>query len=125
MEEQEEQEHTKKSCKLSSFFYSLNMFGKSNLTHWTTDVMFSGQPFAILTMFFLLWQERGSILHLKCLKNINKCLNFSHKKTLSTLSEIPPTTCLIHFFERETLLLQISDMGNKTLSVLAHKFLLP
>ena len=53
----------KKIMHALQFFYSLNIFGKSNLTHWTTDVMFSGQPFAIFTMFFLLWQERGSILH--------------------------------------------------------------
>ena len=33
------------------FFHSLNIFGKSNLTHLTTDVMFSGQRFAILAMF--------------------------------------------------------------------------
>ena len=32
---------------------SLRTFGKSNLTHLTTNVMFSGQRFAILAMFFL------------------------------------------------------------------------
>jgi hypothetical protein len=32
--------------------YSLSFFGKSNLTHLTTDVIFSGQRFAILAMFF-------------------------------------------------------------------------
>ena len=31
--------------------YFLSTFGKSNLTHLTTDVMFSGQHFAILAMF--------------------------------------------------------------------------
>ena len=30
----------------------LRTFWKSNLTHFTTDVMFSGQRFAILAMFF-------------------------------------------------------------------------
>ena len=34
------------------FFYFLSTFGKSNLTHLTTDVMFSGQPFAMVAMFF-------------------------------------------------------------------------
>ena len=29
----------------------LSFFGKSNSTHLTTDVMFSGQRFAILAMF--------------------------------------------------------------------------
>ena len=29
------------------------IFGKSNLTHLTTDVMFSGQRFAIIAMFFI------------------------------------------------------------------------
>ena len=33
------------------FLFSLGNFGKSNLTHLTTDVMFSGQQFAILAMF--------------------------------------------------------------------------
>ena len=33
--------------------YFLNFFGKSNLTHLTTELMFSGQRFAILTMFWL------------------------------------------------------------------------
>ena len=32
-------------------FYFLITFGKSNLIHLTTDVMFSGQGFAILAMF--------------------------------------------------------------------------
>jgi hypothetical protein len=32
-------------------FYFLITFGKSNLTHLTTDVMFSGQRFAIFAMF--------------------------------------------------------------------------
>ena len=38
----------------SSHFFklSLNIFGKSNLRHLTTDVMFSGQRFAFLAMFF-------------------------------------------------------------------------
>ena len=31
---------------------SLSNFGKSNFTHLTTNVMFSGQRFAILAMFF-------------------------------------------------------------------------
>ena len=31
--------------------YFLSTFGKSNLTHLKTDVMFSGQRFAILAMF--------------------------------------------------------------------------
>ena len=35
--------------KKSSFF--LSTFGKSNLTHLTTNVMFSGQRFAILAMW--------------------------------------------------------------------------
>ena len=30
----------------------LSIFGKSNLTHLTTGVMFSGQRFAIFAMFF-------------------------------------------------------------------------
>ena len=36
--------------KISSFF---STFWKSNLTHMTTDVIFSGQRFAILAMFLL------------------------------------------------------------------------
>ena len=31
--------------------FFLSIFGKSNLTHLTTDVMFSGQRFAIIAMF--------------------------------------------------------------------------
>ena len=42
--------HTK-SHNLSFFFYFFIFFGKSNLTHLTADVMFSGQRFAILAMF--------------------------------------------------------------------------
>ena len=34
---------------ITSFF---SIFEKSILTHWTTDMMFSGQRFAILAMFF-------------------------------------------------------------------------
>ena len=30
---------------------SLSTFGKSDLTHLTTNVIFSGQPFAIIAMF--------------------------------------------------------------------------
>ena len=33
------------------FIYFPSFFGKSNLTHFTTNVMFSGQHFAILAMF--------------------------------------------------------------------------
>ena len=33
------------------FFYFLIFFEKCNLTHLTTDVMFSGQRFAILAMY--------------------------------------------------------------------------
>ena len=33
--------------------YFLSAFGRSNLTYLTTDVMFSGQRFAILDVFFL------------------------------------------------------------------------
>ena len=33
------------------FFYFLSTFRKCNLTHLTTDVMFSGQSFVILAMF--------------------------------------------------------------------------
>ena len=36
---------------VTSFLNFLSIFGKSNLTHMTIDVMFSGQRFAILTMF--------------------------------------------------------------------------
>ena len=36
----------------------LSIFGKSNLTHLTTDVTFSGQRFAILAMFVI---EIGTI----------------------------------------------------------------
>ena len=38
--------------KKNLFFYFLCTFGKSNLKHLTTNVIFSGQRFAILTMFF-------------------------------------------------------------------------
>ena len=34
-----------------TFFYYHSTLGKSNLTHSTNDVMFSGQLFAILAMF--------------------------------------------------------------------------
>ena len=34
------------------FFYFLITFGKKYLTHLTTNVMFSGQRFAILARFF-------------------------------------------------------------------------
>ena len=37
-----------------SSYYFLSTFGKRNLTHLTTDVMFTGQRFAILAMF--LWR---------------------------------------------------------------------
>ena len=33
------------------FFYFLSTFWKWNLTHLTTDVMFSGRRFAIIAMF--------------------------------------------------------------------------
>ena len=36
----------------SFFFYFVSNFGKSNLTHLTTHVMFLGQRFAILAMLF-------------------------------------------------------------------------
>ena len=39
-------------------FFFLNAFGKSNLTHSTTDMMFLGHFFAILAMF--LW--RGCVI---------------------------------------------------------------
>ena len=35
------------------YIYFLSTFGKSNWTYLTTDVMFSGQRFAILAMFSL------------------------------------------------------------------------
>ena len=35
------------------YIYFLSTFGQSNLTYLTTDVMFSGQRFAILAIFFL------------------------------------------------------------------------
>ena len=43
----------------SFFFYFLSTFGKSNLTHLTNNVMFSGQRFAILTVFFV---RRGCMI---------------------------------------------------------------
>ena len=39
------------SRNLSFFFYCLSTFRKSNLKQLTTDMMFSGQRFAILAMF--------------------------------------------------------------------------
>ena len=41
------------------FFYFLSTFGKRNLTHLTTDVLFSGQRFAILAMFRIDIHERS------------------------------------------------------------------
>jgi hypothetical protein len=41
----------KKYHATSFSFYFLSTFGKSKSTHLTTDVMFSGQRFAILLMF--------------------------------------------------------------------------
>ena len=38
--------------KKKMFFLLLITFEKSNITHLTSDVMFSGQRFAILAMFF-------------------------------------------------------------------------
>ena len=38
--------------KKNLFLYFLSTFGKSNLTHLTKDVLFSGQRFAILAKFF-------------------------------------------------------------------------
>ena len=46
----------KKSRNLSKNSIFFNTFWKSNLTHLTTNVMFSGQHFAILAMFLLLIQ---------------------------------------------------------------------
>ena len=37
---------------MQPFFYFIIFFGKCNLKHSTTNVMFSGQPFAILAIFF-------------------------------------------------------------------------
>ena len=36
---------------MQHFFLLVSFFGKCNLTHLTTNVMFSGQRFAILAMF--------------------------------------------------------------------------
>ena len=44
------------------FFYLLSTFGKSNLTHLTTDVMFSGQCFALFAMFYVHF-ERNNFNH--------------------------------------------------------------
>ena len=41
----------KKLCNLFSFLLLCQFLGKCNLTHLTTDVMFSGQRFAIPAMF--------------------------------------------------------------------------
>ena len=45
-----------------------NTFGNSNLTHLTTDVMFSGQHFAILVIFlwggYMIFLWRGSMIFL-------------------------------------------------------------
>ena len=37
----------------------LSTFGNSNLTHLTTNVIFSGQRFAILAMFFVISASQG------------------------------------------------------------------
>ena len=39
------------NCKKNIYFFS--SFGKSYLIHLTTNVMFSGQRFAILAMFYI------------------------------------------------------------------------
>ena len=43
--------HYSHYCKNKIEKYLLSTFGNNNLTHLTTDVMFSGQRFAILAMF--------------------------------------------------------------------------
>ena len=48
------------------FFYFLSTFGKNNLTHLTTNVMFSGQCFAILAMFFF-WEVEWFCLLRGCM----------------------------------------------------------
>ena len=56
----------KKSHNLFNFYFSLlSSFGKSNLTHLTTDVMYSGQRFAILAMFFFI--DKSCILLKFCI----------------------------------------------------------
>ena len=45
--------------------YFLRTFRKSNLTHWTTNEMFSGQRFAILAMFLL----RDCVIY--CMKRLH------------------------------------------------------
>ena len=53
-----------------SFFYSLNIFGKSNLTHLTTDVIFSGQSFAILAMFVMKPSLLQVVAQVNCLPSV-------------------------------------------------------
>ena len=43
-----------------SFYNFFSTFWKSNLTHLTTDVMFSGPCFTFLAMFFFLWQLKNT-----------------------------------------------------------------
>ena len=43
---------SEKTHTTSHFFYLLITLGKRNLTHLTADVMFSGQLFVILAIFF-------------------------------------------------------------------------
>ena len=58
------QPHHKKN--LTTFFFIiifnfLSYFGKGNLTHLTTDVMFSGQRFAILAMFLTKCEKKNLV----------------------------------------------------------------
>ena len=63
------------------FIYFLRLFGKSNFTHLTTDVMFSGQRFAILAMFSRwasLSMSPGRVQSFLMRPNITKTRESSH-----------------------------------------------
>ena len=81
-------------------FYFLSTFGKSNLTHLKTDVMFSGQRFAILAMFFFILTN----FHIHFLKSWRFIKLVRPHQVFSSLCEGPASTvqcgnlCLCQYF---------------------------
>ena len=71
-----------RNLSLKKSFYST--FGKRNLTHLATDVMFSGQRFAILAMF--LFKFVSSLCHIlsQLLRSVAIC-NFVFKNVKYSL----------------------------------------
>ena len=58
--------------------YFRSTFGKNNMTHLTTDVIFSGQRFAILVMFYQLLAKPPLLLFIFTFFCSSKCLCYGY-----------------------------------------------